>query len=116
MLRAKLKQLALNLKKCQKSAKNKNNSQFRTRSSQLFTTFATAFRAQMAESVDALVSNTSGVTPVPVRPRLWVLLKKHKVLNLNTIRHLVFISAGTLLNIFKISETDIGGVLRPLYL
>ncbi len=26
----------------------------------------------MAESVDALVSNTSGVTPVPVRPRLWV--------------------------------------------
>ena len=30
----------------------------------------------MAESVDALVSNTSGVTPVPVRPRLWVHLKK----------------------------------------
>ena len=29
----------------------------------------------MAESVDALVSNTSGVTPVPVRPRLWVRLK-----------------------------------------
>ena len=28
--------------------------------------------AQMAESVDALVSNTNGVTPVPVRPRLWV--------------------------------------------
>ena len=27
---------------------------------------------QMAESVDALVSNTNGVTPVPVRPRLWV--------------------------------------------
>ena len=49
----------------------------------------TAFRAQMAESVDALVSNTSGVTPVPVRPRLWVLLKKRKVLNLNMIRHLV---------------------------
>ena len=28
--------------------------------------------AQMAESVDALVSNTSRFTPVPVRPRLWV--------------------------------------------
>ena len=29
-------------------------------------------QAQMAESVDALVSNTSRFTPVPVRPRLWV--------------------------------------------
>ena len=28
--------------------------------------------ARMAESVDALVSNTSRFTPVPVRPRLWV--------------------------------------------
>ena len=38
-------------------------------------TFAPAFekkQAQMAESVDALVSNTSRFTPVPVRPRLWV--------------------------------------------
>ena len=38
-------------------------------------TFAAAFekkQAQMAESVDALVSNTSRFTPVPVRPRLWV--------------------------------------------
>ena len=26
----------------------------------------------MAESVDALVSNTSGFTSMPVRPRLWV--------------------------------------------
>ena len=26
----------------------------------------------MAESVDALVSNTSGVTSIPVRPRVWV--------------------------------------------
>ncbi len=34
-------------------------------------TFAPA-KAQMAESVDALVSNTSRFTPVPVRPRLWV--------------------------------------------
>ena len=32
--------------------------------------FAPPF-AQMAELVDALVSNTSGVKPVPVRPRLW---------------------------------------------
>ena len=31
-----------------------------------------ASHAQMAESVDALVSNTSRFTPVPVRPRLWV--------------------------------------------
>ena len=29
-------------------------------------------QAQVAESVDALVSNTSGVKPVPVRPRPWV--------------------------------------------
>ena len=28
--------------------------------------------AQMAESVDALVSNTSGFTSIPVRPRVWV--------------------------------------------
>ena len=38
-------------------------------------TFALAIEnyAQMAESVDALVSNTSGVTSIPVRPRVWVL-------------------------------------------
>lgn len=30
--------------------------------------------AQMAESVDALVSNTNGRKAVPVRPRLWVRL------------------------------------------
>ena len=42
-------------------------------------TFATQKKnrqAQMAESVDALVSNTSGVTSIPVRPRVWVLKKK----------------------------------------
>ena len=33
----------------------------------------------MAESVDALVSNTSRFTPVPVRPRLWVLKRGTKV-------------------------------------
>ncbi len=37
-------------------------------------TFATHLtNAQMAESVDALVSNTSGFTSMPVRSRLWVL-------------------------------------------
>ena len=35
--------------------------------------FCPVFRAQMAESVDALVSNTSGFTSMPVRSRLWVL-------------------------------------------
>ena len=30
-------------------------------------------KAQMAELVDALVSNTSGFTSMPVRSRLWVL-------------------------------------------
>ncbi len=29
----------------------------------------------MAESVDALVSNTSGFTSIPVRPRVWVLFE-----------------------------------------
>ena len=38
-----------------------------------YRTFAPSFRqAQMAESVDALVSNTSGFISMPVRPRLWV--------------------------------------------
>ena len=32
--------------------------------------------AQMAESVDALVSNTSGFTSIPVRPRVWVPKRK----------------------------------------
>ena len=34
----------------------------------------------MAESVDALVSNTSGVTSIPVRPRVWVLYKDLNIL------------------------------------
>ena len=37
-------------------------------------------KAQMAELVDALVSNTSGFTSMPVRPRLWV-LKRGKLKN-----------------------------------
>ena len=39
----------------------------------LFLPLRLSFRqAQMAESVDALVSNTSGFISMPVRPRLWV--------------------------------------------
>ncbi len=34
--------------------------------------FALTKNAQMAELVDALVSNTSGFTSMPVRSRLWV--------------------------------------------
>ena len=30
----------------------------------------------MAELVDALVSNTSGFTSIPVRPRVWVLRRR----------------------------------------
>ena len=35
----------------------------------------------MAESVDALVSNTSGVTSIPVRPRVWVQIKLNDLNN-----------------------------------
>ncbi len=35
----------------------------------------------MAESVDALVSNTSGFTSIPVRPRVWV--QEEKVFGLS---------------------------------
>ena len=35
--------------------------------------------AQMAESVDALVSNTSGFTSIPVRPRVWVQKGEHSL-------------------------------------
>ena len=51
-------------------------------SSKKMTYLCTRFDAQMAESVDALVSNTNGVTPVPVRPRLWVRIFKRKALKL----------------------------------
>ena len=44
------------------------------RSSRLIPTENKRQKAQMAESVDALVSNTSGVTSIPVRPRVWVLI------------------------------------------
>ena len=41
--------------------------------------FCIRLNAQMAELVDALVSNTSGFTSMPVRSRLWVLLKAQSV-------------------------------------
>ena len=44
------------------------------------------FSAQMAESVDALVSNTSGLTSMPVRSRLWVLRKADNRLIISLIR------------------------------
>ena len=42
----------------------------------LIRTFAHAFRAQMAESVDALVSNTSGATHPGSSPGLGTRLEK----------------------------------------
>ena len=42
----------------------------------MFTFAPHSGNAQMAESVDALVSNTSGVTSIPVRPRVWVQIKR----------------------------------------
>ena len=36
-----------------------------------------------AESVDALVSNTSGVTSIPVRPRVWVQEKELSICKSN---------------------------------
>ena len=53
-------------------------------------TFATAkekqllVNAQMAESVDALVSNTSGFTSIPVRPRVWVPKREFRCCKKNT--------------------------------
>ena len=44
-------------------------------------------KAQMAESVDALVSNTSGFTSMPVRSRLWV---PQMLGNLLIIKHFCF--------------------------
>ena len=41
--------------------------------------------AQMAESVDALVSNTSGFTSIPVRPRVWVRRKRTFQMDANII-------------------------------
>ena len=43
----------------------------------------------MAESVDALVSNTSRFTPVPVRPRLWV--RKRRMIE-NLLRFVLAVS------------------------
>ena len=56
--------------------------------------------AQMAESVDALVSNTNGVTPVPVRPRLWVQKTKRKALKLIEFWCLFYVLLEQCWNIF----------------
>ena len=67
------------------------------------TYLCTRFDAQMAESVDALVSNTNGVTPVPVRPRLWVLKIKRKALKLNEFWRFFYFLLEHYWNIFHIS-------------
>ena len=64
------------------------------------TYLCTRFDAQMAESVDALVSNTNGVTPVPVRPRLWVQKTKRKALKLNEFWRLFYVLLEQCWNIF----------------
>ena len=49
-------------------------------------TFATSINAQMAELVDALVSNTNGFISMPVRSRLWALLKMGPLVDNQSIR------------------------------
>ena len=51
--------------------------------------------AQMAESVDALVSNTSGFTSIPVRPRVWVQRRLLKLLIVSDLRSLLFLFTVT---------------------
>ena len=51
--------------------------------------------AQMAESVDALVSNTSGFTSIPVRPRVWVQDKPPKLLKTNNLGGFLFVVTVT---------------------
>lgn len=47
-------------------------------------------KAQMAESVDALVSNTSGFTSMPVRSRLWVLRLFYNSLQVADLQGIIF--------------------------
>ena len=49
----------------------------------------------MAESVDALVSNTSRFTPVPVRPRLWVQEERNESFSLFFVLSVVFVASST---------------------
>ena len=49
----------------------------------------------MAESVDALVSNTSGFTSIPVRPRVWVHRKPLKLLIISDLRGFLFLLTVT---------------------
>ena len=51
--------------------------------------------AQMAESVDALVSNTSGFTSIPVRPRVWVQRRLLKLLIISDLSSLLFLFTVT---------------------
>ena len=51
--------------------------------------------AQMAESVDALVSNTSGFTSIPVRPRVWVRKEKDKPLQIKSLQGFFLFSTET---------------------
>ena len=44
----------------------------------------------MAELVDALVSNTSGFTSMPVRSRLWVLKNLDNKLNVSKLSRFIF--------------------------
>ena len=49
-------------------------------------------KAQMAESVDALVSNTNGRKFVPVRSRLWVQPPRLTALKCDTYKVVVFVA------------------------
>ena len=51
--------------------------------------------AQMAESVDALVSNTSGFTSIPVRPRVWVRKEENRPLQIKSLQGFFLFSTET---------------------
>ena len=74
----------------------------------------TRFDAQMAESVDALVSNTNGVTPVPVRPRLWVQKTKRNALKLIEFWRFFYILLEHYWNIFHPKIFSILVYCKPL--
>ena len=56
----------------------------------------------MAESVDALVSNTSRFTPVPVRPRLWVQRKRIMYFTLSVFSVFKDFKVLNVLKVFKV--------------
>ena len=57
----------------------------------------------MAESVDALVSNTSGVKSIPVRPRVWV-QEESQVLSNQLLGFLFFLGDISLFGSIKQAE------------